>query len=278
MKSNKEILYNESLAKKLEIYLDLIRKPVGIKFLYSEQEFNDFDSYTKDTAMPYCTMVRNATLGQSLKAKAINFACHTGAKALVVMDVTQDDISGQRHADKGVYKDLSISRIVHKDMVYCQRKAYGIGIKPLENYSINPDIVIVITSGYGIMRLVQGNAFHFGQTKNIKLTGMNAICQECTSYPYKINDINISALCSGSRYVCQWKKDELGIGIPFNKLSYIIDGIVRTSNPMDRNEDKIRIEKSKTDINIGIKEEILYNQNYYTGGYKSYKSNKLNLS
>ena len=107
---------------------------------------------------------------------------------------------------------------------------------------------------------------------------MNAICQECTSYPYKINDINISALCSGSRYVCQWKKDELGIGIPFNKLSYIIDGIVRTSNPMDRNEDKIRIEKSKTDINIGIKEEILYNQNYYTGGYKSYKSNKLNLS
>jgi uncharacterized protein (DUF169 family) len=273
MKNNKDKIDNLELARKLEIYLDLTRKPVGIKFLFTEQEFDEFESDTKNTAMPYCTMVKNATLGKSFKANITNFACYTGAKALGVMNITNDDISGQRHARQGVYKDFCISRNVHKDMVYCQHKVYGVGVKALEEYSIDPDVVIIITSGYGIMRLVQGRAFHFGQTKSVKLTGMNGICQECTSYPYEINDINISGICSGSRHVCQWKKDELGVGIPFNKLSYIVHGIIQTSNLMDRNEDKKRIAKLIDKFNINIDEKILYNQNYYTGVYKSYKHN-----
>lgn len=269
MNKGKEKLYYFDVAKRLEIYLELARKPVGIKFLFTEEEYNAFDSTTKDTAMTYCTMVRNGALGESFKAKKINFACHTGGKALGVMEIFKADVSGQRHADKGVYKDIFVSKNVHEDMVYCKHEAYGVGIKPLEDYDVDPDVVIIVTNAYGIMRLVQGKAYHLGQTKNIKMTGMNAICQECTSYPYETDDINISALCSGSRHVCQWGKDELAMGIPISKLSYIVDGVVRTSNPMDRNEDKERIEKQ-----LDGEGDIRYNQNYYTGAFKSFKCNK----
>lgn len=264
----------ENISEKLMAYLDLDRKPVGITFLFSKEEFDEFDVPTKDTAMTYCTMVRNASLNQSFKAKAVNFACHAGAKALGVMEITDDNVAAaQRHANEAAYKDINVSKNVHKDMVYCDHVAYGVGIKPLDKYTVDPDVVIIVTSGYGIMRVIQGRAYHLGQTKNIKMTGMNAMCQECTSYPFMTDDINVSPFCSGCRHVCQWEKEEMGIGIPISKLNIILDGIINTSNPMDRNKDKKRIEKYTFEKNLNDQSKVRYNKNYYTGAYKSYSDN-----
>lgn len=273
MKNDIQNLNYENITKHLITYLDLHRQPVGVKFLYSKDDFDEFDAPTKDIAMPYCTMVRNATQNKSFKAKKTNFACHTGAKALGVMKITEDDESAQRHVNMGVYRNINVSEKVHNDMVYCNHEAYGVGIKPLGEYTTDPDVVVIITSGYGIMRVIQGKAYHLGQTKNIKMTGMNAMCQECTSYPFVTNDINISVFCSGCRHVCQWEKEDLGIGIPINILGIIVDGIISTSNPMDRNVDKKRIEKFRTKECINNEQNVIYNKNYYTGAYKSYSNN-----
>ena len=43
---------------------------------------------------------------------------------------------------------------------------------------------------------------------------MQALCEECTTRPFESNEVNISMLCSGTRCVAQWQKDELRIGIP----------------------------------------------------------------
>ena len=75
------------------------------------------------------------------------------------------------------------------------------------------------------MRITKGHAYHNGPIKNVQFSGMQAICEECTTLPFENNEVNISMLCSGTRCVTQWKKDELGIGIPFNKLPLIVDGL-----------------------------------------------------
>ena len=76
-----------------------------------------------------------------------------------------------------------------------------------------------ITNPYNAMRITQGYAYHNGHIKNVQFGGIQGICQECTTRPFENNEVNISMLCSGTRCVAQWQKDELAIGIPFNKLS-----------------------------------------------------------
>lgn len=257
---------NDSLW--LDILLDLRRKPVGIKFLLTEAEYALSQAIVPQNGMPYCTTVRWAGQGRSYKMDAAHCSCFAASRALGMTNVTEEAISGSRHEKLGVYENLCVSRSVARDMVYCAHKCAGVEIMPLEQYEkSNPDIVIIVTTPYNAMRITQGYAYHYGQLNSIKMTGMCAICQECTSYPYERNMPNISMLCSGTRCVAQWSKDELGIGIPFHYMGQVISGLRKTVNPMEFNKDKERI--SQRLANAGLKDtmEIVFNHNYYTGAY-----------
>lgn len=254
-----------------ESLIELDRKVVGIKFLYTKEEFEEFPVQPLDGMSPYCTLVRNAGKGKSCKASVENFACLSAARALGIIEVDNGSISGKRHADMGVYKDLCTSRSVAKDMVYCKHKVYGVVIQPLEEYEVEPDILIIVTNPFNAMRMVQGYAYHSGQLKDVKVAGMQAICQECTSYPFETNQMNLSLMCSGTRHVAQWEKSEMGIGLPFHDFSMIVDGILNTVNPMERNADKKRIKNALEENDIEKSLHIEMNKNYYTNVYTGIK-------
>lgn len=252
----------------VETLLELERKPVGVKFLLSESDFESSELVVPSRGTPYCTAIRNAGNGRKCKMDAAHCSCIAASRALGMADITEEVSSGSRHVKLGVYENLCISRSVAKDMVYCNHKCVGVEIMPLEDFTDrDPDMVIIVTNPFNSMRIVQGYAYHFGQLKNIKMSGMCAICQDCTSYPFEKNTINLSMLCSGTRCVSQWGKDEMGIGIPYHYLDKIVSGILNTVNPMENNKDK-KIISNKLDTN-GLKDklEIVYNQNYYKGAY-----------
>lgn len=252
----------------LDILLDLRRKPVGVKFLLTEADYTSSRAAVPSNGMPYCTAVRWAAKGRSYKMDAAHCSCFAASRALGMANVTEEAISGSRHAKLGVYDNLCVSRSVAKDMVNCAHKCIGVEIKPLEQYvDGNPDVVIIVTTPYNAMRITQAYAYHNGQLTNIKMVGMCAICQECTSYPYERNMPNVSMLCSGTRCVAQWSKDELGIGIPYHYMEQILSGLRQTVNPMESNEDKKRIVQRLEDVCLSDAMEIVYNHNYYTGAY-----------
>lgn len=254
-----------------ESLLELNRKVVGIKFLFTQQEFDAYPVDQLEGMSPYCTLVRNAGRGKGCKVTVDNFACLSAARALGLLEVDSGSISGKRHADMGVYKDLCTSRSVAKEMVYCKHKVYGVAIQPFEDYRVEPDVLILVTNPFNAMRMVQGYAYHKGQLKDIKVAGMQAICQECTSYPYEMNQMNLSMMCSGTRHVAQWEKSEMGIGLPFHDFSMIVDGILKTANPMERNIDKIRIQRSLEEKGMKKLLKVKMNQNYYTNTYTGIK-------
>ncbi|WXR63107.1 DUF169 domain-containing protein [Peptostreptococcaceae bacterium AGR-M142] len=193
-------------------------------------------------------------------------------QGVIVKDKNKDAISGSRHVKLGVYKDLCISRFVAKNMVYCEHECRGVEIKPLKDYiNYNPDIVIMVTSAFNAMRMVQSYVYNFGQLKNIKMAGMCAICQECTSYPYETNSMNISMLSSGTRCVGQWSEDELGIGFPFNYCNAIVEGLINTINPIENNKNKLKIMGKLSSNNLENLIDIKLNDNYYKGAYKTPK-------
>ncbi|MFV0481116.1 MAG: DUF169 domain-containing protein [Campylobacteraceae bacterium] len=259
-----------NLYNQLNTYLDLKRSPAGIRFLFDKQEYDECETPASRHTLPYCTAIRNAMQGEASKVTLEHMSCLSSARVLGLLKPEDDVvpfnfvISGKRFAKMGIYKDFTIARQIQKDMTYCTHKVYGIEIAPLQNFTTyEPDVVIIATHAYNMMRIVQGYAYNFGQLKNIKMSGMQALCAECTTYVFENNQVNISMLCSGTRQFATWTNEDLAIGIPFNKLESIVEGIVKTSNPMQTNKAKKAIEERANKYDLAP--NIAFNTTYYKG-------------
>lgn len=243
--------------------LDLDRKIVGVKFLFTAEEFCQADAKEINSPMHYCAMVKAATAGNGIKAAAEYFSCPGSARALGMMEPEEFFISGKHYLKLGLYQDLITAKNARNNMTFCQHKAYGVMVKSLEDFNQEPDIVIMITNPYNAMRIVQGYTYMYGIHPSYKLSGNQAVCSECTAYPFESNNINISMLCGGTRNKAGWRADELGIGIPFNRFVSVIDGVYKTVNAMEPNCNKTKIE-AKLKQNDIHDLAIEYDKNYFT--------------
>lgn len=258
---------NDSV-KWLNILLQLERKPVGVKFLLTKKDYDTFNANENKNRMSYCTVVKRAGDGISQKIHRGHNACPGGAVALGFEKPTLENISGKRRLHQGTCRDLGVCRSISKNMVFCEHTTYGVAVMPLEAYDLEPDVVLIICNPFNAMRIIQGYSYKNGHASNIKLSGMSAICQECTSLPYEENQINISLLCSGTRMLAQWHKDEMAIGMPYRLYLDTVKGLINTVNPLERNSEKKLIEEKLSNGGIIGKLEIKYNHNYDDNAYK----------
>jgi len=246
--------------------LELRRKIVGVTFLDNKEEFQCAAAPALRNKMPYCVLVKLAMAGYSRKANVDNFGCLSAARAFGIVKPTEEWLSGCQYRDRGMYRDLAIAKKVVDHTTNLSRQRYGVMVNPLEECTLPPDVVIIVSVPYNIMRLLQGYTYTYATYTNFKIIGNQAFCSECTAYPLESANINISTLCSGTRYMAGWGKDEMALGIPFVQFTGMIEGLYRTANPMEPNCEKViiaeKVKKSgRTDL------DIEYNKNYYTGLY-----------
>lgn len=259
----------EALEKVYRV-LNLKRKIAGVRFLFDEDQFEQADAIPLKTKMPFCVMVKRAMLGHNVKAVYQNFGCLASARALGIIAPDDFFLSGRHYHRLGLYQDLVTSKNVRQNMTLCQHKAHGVKVAPLEAYHHDPDIILIVANPYNAMRIVQAYTHIFGCHTSYKMSGNQAICSECTAFPFESNTINVSLLCSGTRFMGGWQDDELAIGFPFNKFSAIVDGLFATLNLTEP-------DNKKAEIEIRLREsqqnefEISYGRNYYTGLYLTQK-------
>lgn len=253
----------------IESYLDLDRKPVGIKLFFDKAEFENFDVLQKDRKVTYCNSVQLASKGQSMKLTKENQACPNGAMALKMKEIPEPMATGKARYNKHIYKDAETSKSISDNMLFLEKEPAGIAVMPLENYKEVPDIVIIVSSTYNIMRMIQGHGYFNGYTNNLRTVGLQAVCQDLTTYPYNTQDINISLLCPGTRLVANWQPNEIGIGVPFKKWYEVVQGVIETTNPFERDKNKKNIKKRLNERGLDAS-GIIFGQNYddksYTGG------------
>jgi uncharacterized protein (DUF169 family) len=255
-------LKNKHLAlNKINASLEIERRIVGIKFLFTEEEFKMADVKAAKATIPYCVMVKLATHGYSLKCTLETSGCGGGTRAIGLERPKSEFESGCEYNSFGLYQDLAIAKNVVNNITFCKHRIYGVMAKPLEDYEEKPDVVIIITNSYNTMRIIQGYTYKYGTHTSYKLTGNQAVCSECTAYPFENNSVNISMLCSGTRYLAGWGKDEIAIGLPYAKFLETADGVYLTINGSEQNEPKKRIidnVKVKEVDNPGIYEDDAY--------------------
>jgi len=151
-------------------------------------------------------------------------------------------------------------------MLFLKEEPAGMVAMPLENFTEAPDVVIVVSNTYNVMRMIQGHGYFNGYTNNLRTVGLQAVCQDLTTYVYNTQDINISLLCPGTRLVANWKPNEMGIGIPFNKWYEVVQGVIETTNPFERDNNKKAIIKRLNERGLDAS-GIILGQNYDDGSY-----------
>lgn len=253
---------NSLLAlKKFNSALDVERKVVGVKFLFDQEAYEVAEAKPARQKIPYCVMVRLATQGYSLKATLETSGCGGGTRALGLEDTKPQFESGCEYNTFGLYNDLTIAKNVVNNITFCKHKIYGVMTKPLELYDDAPDIVIIVTNSYNTMRIIQGYTYKYGTQTNFKFAGNQAVCSECTAYPFETNSINISMFCSGTRYLAGWKENEIAIGLPYGKFLETCEGIFLSINGSEQNENKEIILAKIRQNNLedpGIKKDDAY--------------------
>lgn len=252
----------------IQVLLELARKPVGIKFLLTKEAYEAFPADEFTNRMSYCTIVSRASRGKGGKFHAGHMACGGGATAIGLTEPTQDTLSGQKRLSQGAYEDLCVSRKISKNMAYCQHSAYGAAALPLELFDQPPDVAILVCNAFNAMRIVQAYAFSHGHARNICLSGMQAVCQECTSFPYEKDQLNLSLMCSGTRMLAGWSKDELAVGMPGRLFEKIVQGLSATVNPLERNAEKAGIQKRSAQSGLNLDFDLAFNRNYDDGCYR----------
>lgn len=247
--------------KKLKAALDIERQVVGIKFLFDQKAYEAAEAKSARHKIPYCVMVKLATHGYSLKATLETSGCGGGTRALGLEDTKPEFDSGCEYNSFGLYNDLAIAKNVVNHITFCKHKIYGVMTKPLEFYEEVPDVVIVITNSYNAMRIIQGYTYKFGTQTNFKIAGNQAVCSECTAYPFETNAINISMFCSGTRYLAGWKENEIAIGLTHSKFLQTCDGVFLSINGSEQNKNKETILAKIRENNLedpGIKKDDAY--------------------
>ena len=68
--------------------------------------------------------------------------------------------------------------------------------------------------------------------------------QNLTAGPFEKNDMNFSVLCAGTRKMCSWGDDEIGVGLPIQQFEPLTDGIIQTMNYIDYPKQKEEIRSS----------------------------------
>ncbi len=233
-----------SALRKLTSVLEMDRKPVGVKFLFTKEDYDKAEAKAATEKIPYCVMVKLATRGHATKATLETSGCGGGTRALGLEDTKPSFESGCEYNTFGLYQDLAVSKNVVNTITFCQHRIYGILTKPLEVFCEDPDVVILITDSFNAMRIIQGYTYKFGTQTQFKIAGNQAICSECTAYPFESNAINISMLCSGTRYLAGWSKEEIAIGLPYGKFVDMAEGVYKSANGSEQNESKQRIREA----------------------------------
>lgn len=224
----------EDYVEKAQSFLELEHKIIGIKFLNSKDDYNKEEANTViKNPIRYCVAVKSAMRGHSIKFNYKNSECSGSTRALGLRKLGESYYESEEGLNLGLYKDEEISSKVTDSFCVKKTSTYGVLIKPLEYFEDRADVVLIVASSYNAMRIIQGYTYTYGIENGFCLSGNQAICVECTMTPYITNKINISLLCSGTRYFAKWKEDDIAIGIPFEKFKSTIDGILASANAVE---------------------------------------------
>lgn len=212
--------------------INLNRRPVGITFLFDQEDYDNYPAEETSAATAYCVMVKHAAVaGKGIKCRLEHHRCDGATTAFALEPSTEKIESGKEYFSYKLYSTLAVARRMRESIKSLHRmpvSTYGIAIVPLKDCQSTPDVVIIIANPLQAMRMVQGYEYFTGRKPAIDMGAMQAMCSEITVSPYLTGEMNVSVLCPSTRMLCKWSENDMAVGIPFELFEMISEGVVAT--------------------------------------------------
>jgi uncharacterized protein (DUF169 family) len=231
------------LSDALRTCLLLGASPVGVSVIRTHEEFESYPFPKPQVAVHYCSAVKMATEGTSLKLGPEDISCDTSPRTLGLEAGFLDEDFVASYVAAGLYESVERAREILEDVTTLD-SVCGVAVGPLEAFTnIIPDVVIVPASPYAAMRLTQAASYTGNPVRN-RIIGMHGMCSECTAAPMATGQVCTSLMCSGARYLADWSDDLVSVGVPFDLLPRIVATLVRTAEQYETDERKGEMQRS----------------------------------
>jgi uncharacterized protein (DUF169 family) len=229
------------LEQALRVGLLLEHGPVGMRVAHGPGIPGQTEPGPPVSPLLYCEAVARAARGEVLGLGLQDIFCDTAPLILGLQDGFDDEDFLESYVAGGLYGDLDTT-VAMLSTVSVMRDVSRVIVAPLSWYEDqeSPDVVVITTTAYGAMRLVQAAGYR-GLIARSAPIGMHGVCAECTAAPYSTGQMCVSLLCSNARYGTHWDDTHLAVGVPTRVLPALVDGLLRTMDRYETDERKAAI-------------------------------------
>jgi len=219
---------SKSLSEKLEKILGLESPPIAVKIIKSEYPMPGIATPEKKSR--YCQLLMLARRGYTYKLTPETIAC-PASKAALGFDVLPEKISsGKMLCALGLFENEEAAAETMRMMPRLKlRAAKAIVAGPLENFPLEPDVIIIESLPEHIMWLCLARIFREGGRLNFSSSIFQCCCVDVTVVPYLTGEVNISPGCYGCREATDAPPEHMFMGIPAKLLEEITESLEKLS-------------------------------------------------
>lgn len=166
----------------------------------------------------FCELVQKSRMGE--KFRISGQSCSPGDYVLGL----SENSPAEYYLKSGRYINKQAAEKAALYLPRLKRKFCSITIEPLSLNKGSFDVLILFLKPERAMRIVQANAYSEGKRTMIDTMGAASICGDCTVLALE-QGIGLSFGCKGSRKHSGYKDSEVPLGIAFEKIEEIEEGL-----------------------------------------------------
>jgi uncharacterized protein (DUF169 family) len=213
-------------AEILKKYLKIEGSPVALRFATKKEDIPQ-GMQEIDKTIRHCSMIGLARKeGQIFYATASKHECNGGAWSLGLKELTETLKTGDFYYKLGKFESSAackrtIDRVSHLN----PGDTYATMYAPLEKAPFTPQVIVLVTNPWSMLKLVQSTLFRMGGRIHAEFAGIQSVCADACAQTYLSGTVNFSLGCDGSRKFSGIEDSEMVMGIPAEMLPDIIEAL-----------------------------------------------------
>lgn len=205
-------------SAKLKNALELDGNPVAVSITSDNPQ-----GLTKwQRRVTLCMLIQSARRGLSFYCTGENVICngkvHVGIGNLPGWDL--EDFLVRR--EKIVGSKTAARRMLDLAKVQSSELGKYVILSPLMKANFHPDVVVFVGTPLQISRILFLDAFETGEINTLH---REPLCSGVIATPIATRKIGVSFLDMSCRSFGQYKPEEMGIGVPYHRVSKIVENI-----------------------------------------------------
>lgn len=215
MSSNAKSRKNYDWERLIKV-LELDGSPVAVAY-HTEVSFEQLG-----TRRTVCQLIQKARKGGKFFVTKENMSCFGGGYYLGLNERVEGHDYFLVDLEK-IFSSIEVAHKFFKEMPSPQRTE-SISFSPLEEAK-EVDVVLFVCNPFQAMRIIGLDVFDSGILKTYIF---GAACQTSITVPLVTGKISLSLIDVTARRLGKYRKEELIVGVPFNKLPRMMENIEKS--------------------------------------------------